>query len=326
MKKEKKQTSVNNRDNFWKKIKKDEPISLHTTLGIGGSAKYYIEVKSVDDLKRAISECKKNNINYYVIGKGSNLLVSDDGFKGLLIINKIEYLENKNNTFSVGTGTSLQEFINYVIRKGYSGIEKMSGIPGSVGGAIFGNAGAYGQSISDHITKVVVLDGIKKKIYTKDKCGFDYRESIFKKNKNVIVAGEFSFEKGEKEFLKKISLDTIQLRSQKYFPGIKCPGSYFKNIISSNLKPSVLKFIPTDKITYGKIPAGYLMEAVGAKGVQKGNVKIADHHGNLITNLGGGTAKELRQLADLYADKVRKKFDIKLEPEVQFLGFEENDK
>lgn len=103
------------------------------------------------------------------------------------------------------------------------------------------------------------------------------------------------------------------------------PRIFFKNIISADLKPSVLKLIPPDKITYGKISAGYLMEAVGAKGVEKGNIKIADNHGNLIINLGGGTAKEFLALAYYYAEKVEKKFRIKLEPEVQMLGFSKDD-
>lgn len=309
---------------FWKKVKRDEPVSKHTTLEIGGPAKYFIEVKDVDTLIKAVSECNKNKIKYVVLGKGSNILASDDGFDGLLIVNKLVYVNESNGKFTVGAGVTLLDFINKVIDKGYSGIEKMSGIPGTVGGAVYGNAGAYGQSVSDHILRVTTFDGKRKRIFSKEECKFGYRDSIFKTNKNIIIETVFDFEKGEKEFLKKISLDTIQLRAQKFFPGVKCPGSYFKNIVASDLKPSVLKQIPEDKITFGKIAAGYLMESVGAKGVQKGNVKIADNHGNLVINLGNGTAKEFLELTKLYAAKVKKKFGIELEPEVQMLGFDEN--
>ncbi len=309
---------------FWRKVTENEPISKHTTLGIGGPAKYFIEVKDASSLMKAVSECLKYNIRYVVFGKGSNILASDNGFDGLLIVNKLIYAKNNKGIFKVGAGMVLLDFINYVIDKGYSGLEKMSGIPGTVGGAVYGNAGAYGQAISDHITKVTVFDGKRKRVLSKKLCKFGYRDSVFKKSKYVIIEAEFFFDKGEREFLKKVSLDTIQLRAQKYSPGIKCPGSYFKNILASDLKPAVLKQIPEDKITFGKIASGYLMESVGAKGAQKGDIKIADNHGNLIVNLGNGTAKDFLGLTKVYAAKVKKKFGIELEPEVQMLGFEKN--
>jgi UDP-N-acetylmuramate dehydrogenase len=312
----------NNKNYFWKKVLKDESIADHTTLGIGGPAKYFIEVKSAEDLKTVIGECRKNLLEYFVIGGGSDLLASDEGYNGVLISNRISYLRmTENNRFICSSGTILQDFVNFVIEKGYAGLEKMSGIPGTVGGAIYGNAGAYGQTISDNILKVIAFDGIKKRVFESDSCSFEYRSSIFKKNRCIILEAEFALEKGEKEFLRKISLDTIQLRAQKYFPGIKCPGSYFKNVVANTLAPSVLKLVPQDKITYGKIPAGFLMESVGAKGAVKGDVKIADHHGNLIINMGNASAKEFLELADKFSLKVEKKFRIKLEPEVQLLGF-----
>jgi len=311
-----------NNSSFWRKVKKNESIAKHTTLGIGGPAKYFAEVRRVEDLKKVIRECRKNNLEYFVIGGGSDLLASDEGYDGMLILNNISYIKKaENNRFVCGSGTILKDFINFVIEKGYAGLEKISGIPGTVGGAIYGNAGAYGQTISDHILKVIAFDEVKKKVFSRNGCGFDYRTSIFKENKCIIVEAEFSFEKGEKEFLQKISLDTIQLRLQKYFSGIKCPGSYFKNVIADKLAPRVLKLIPQDKITYGKIPAGFLLESVGAKGALKGDVKIADHHGNLIINMGNASAKDYLELADKYATKVKNKFGIKLEPEVQLLGF-----
>ena len=319
-----KNTKVKNSKNlFWNKVLKDESIAKHTTLGIGGPAKYFIEVKSGEDLKTVIGECRKKLIEYFVIGGGSDLLASDDGYNGVLISNRISYIRmTENNRFICSSGTILQDFVNFVIEKGYAGLEKMSGIPGTVGGAIYGNAGAYGQTISDNILKVIAFDGIKKRVFERDGCGFEYRSSIFKKNRCIILEADFSFEKGEKEFLRKISLDTIQLRAQKYFSGIKCPGSYFKNIVADRLTPSVLKQIPKDKIAYGKIPAGFLMESVGAKGASNGDVKIADHHGNLIINTGNASAKDFLELADKYAAKVENKFGIKLEPEVQLLGFD----
>ena len=304
----------------------NEPMALHTTLGIGGPARLYSIVKSEDDLKKYIKISSKFKIPYIVIGEGSDILVSDEGYDGFIIVNKIEGIKSSGQRIIVKSGTNLQTFINYVIDKGMEGVEKLSGIPGTVGGAIFGNAGAYGQTIGDDILTVKTITETKTKSWSEEKCKFGYRDSIFKKNREVILEAEFKFEKGEKEFLKKISLDTISLRNQKYPPGMKCPGSFFKNIVVSRLQKKVLNKIPKDKIVYGKIPSGFLMESVGAKGQQQGSIKIADYHGNLIMNLGNGKASDFCDLAFDYAKKVEKKYGIKLEPEVQLIGFEYGNK
>ena len=300
----------------------NEPMASHTTLGIGGPASLYAIAKSEEELKKYINISLKFKVPYMVIGGGSDILVSDEGYRGFIIVNKIEGLIISGDRVITKSGTNLYTFINYVIDHGFAGVEKLSGMPGTVGGAIYGNAGAYGQTISDSIIKVKSIKGTKINSRSKEKCKFGYRDSIFKKNKEVILEVEFKFEKGEREFLKKVSLDTISLRAQKYPPSMKCPGSFFKNIVASDLPRKVLDKIPKDKIIYGKIPAGFLMESVGANGQQKGNIKIADYHGNLIVNLGNGKATDLYDLAFDYAKKVEKKFGIKLEPEVQLVGFD----
>jgi UDP-N-acetylmuramate dehydrogenase len=307
-------------------VKKDIELSSYTTLGIGGPAKYLREVKTQKEIISLIKTCKKNNINYIVIGEGSDLLVSDHGFDGLVIVNKVRRIKHKRENFVVQAGTNLQKFIDYVIKNGYQGIEKMSGIPGSVGGAIFGNAGAYGQTISDKITTVKAFDGKDIKKYEKKACKFDYRESLFKRKRLIILEAEFVFEKGNSEFLQKIKNDTIALRQKKYPSGLRCPGSFYKNVEVENLTKNALKIIPRDKILYGKIPAGYLMQTVGANGKSNGGVRIADYHGNLIINENEGTAEKFLTLANTYAKKVKKKYGIRLEPEVQLVGFENEKK
>ena len=307
---------------YFKEVLTNEPLSKHTTLAIGGPASIFIKVKLDTELISAINKAKELKVRFLVIGDGSDLLITDKGYDGLVISNEIIGIKATRGKFIVKAGTPLQKLVDLVSEKGYAGLEKMTGIPGSVGGAIYGNAGAYGQTVSDNISRVKAFDGKELKWLTLDECRFNYRESIFKRNKWTILEGVFDFKvKSEAKILKKIKDETLSLRLAKYKPGLKCPGSYFKNILASDLTPEQLAKIPREKIVYGKVPAGYLLEAVGAKGKKRGKILIADYHANLFINTGGGNASDFYKLAQKYADKVEEKFSIRLEPEVQLIGF-----
>ena len=300
-----------------KNIQKNISLAKHTSLGIGGPAKFFVEVKSVSELKKAINYAVENSYKVMVIGGGSNLLIGKSGFDGLVIKNEIKGIQKKNDLVVVESGEVLGELIAYFNDQGLAGMERMAGIPGSVGGAIRGNAGAYGQTISDSLVRVKILEDGKLKWITNYKREFEYRDSIFKKKNSIILGAEFILREKDKEELKKTSEEIIKLRAIKYAPGIKTPGSFFKNVEVKNLSKKVLSNIPKDFIMYGKIPAGQLLEAVGANGKSLGGIKITDHHGNLFVNTGKGTAEEFCELSEKYALKVKEKFGITLEPEVQ---------
>lgn len=301
---------------------KDVLLAPLTTLGIGGPARFFVEVYNTTNLKLAISKAKKLKIPFLVIGSGSNLLVNDQGYQGLIIKNSTNGIAIQDQKFTVKGGTNLQKLVNTANKYGFSGLEKLTGIPGTVAGAIYGNAGAYGETISDHLVRVLVFDERKTCWMNNRQCYFEYRESGFKKAKNLtILEAEFKLDRGDPEKLKETSRGILEMRLKKYHPNIKCPGSFFKNIIANNLPKDVLIKIPPDKIVYGKIPAGYLLEEVGAKGKSKNGVKIASYHGNLFINEGNGTAKSFYDLAKKYQEKVKEKFGITLEPEVQLVGF-----
>ena len=304
-----------------KDFRQNEPLKNHTTLGIGGPAKFFVEAESEEELAEIVRKALKDNIPSLVIGEGSNLLVSDSGFAGLIVKNKLKGIEIKDGLVSVKAGTPLQELVDFTIEKGLTGMQKMTGIPGTVGGAIYGNAGAYGQTISDHIVRVRVFDAEKTLWVDKDECNFSYRDSDFKKNKYILLKAEFKLDKGDAETLKKEADETLSVRLQKYKPGIACPGSFFKNVQVKDLSQEQLEKIPKDKIVYGKIPAGYLLEEVGAKGARRGEIEIASFHANLFMNRGGGTAKDFFTLSEEFRQKVKDKFGIELEPEVQLIGF-----
>ncbi|MBI3103591.1 UDP-N-acetylmuramate dehydrogenase [Candidatus Daviesbacteria bacterium] len=325
------------------------PLKNVTALKIGGPAKKFVSINTIDELKEAINYAKQNRMEFLVIGGGSNLLVNDKGVDKLIIKNEIVEITTSKvgpDSFEVKvkSGTVLQELVDYTIEHGLSGLHKMTGIPGTVGGAVYGNAGAYGQTISDHIVEVTTINPSvipasepeSIQIYgsrvkpapsevegygmTKEACEFNYRDSVFKRNHFIILEVTFQLEKGDTKTLQQEAGEVLQKRLIKYPPGIKCPGSFFKNIVADTLPKKILDKIPSEKIVYGKLPAGALLEEVGAKGDSLDGIYIADYHANLFVNNGGGSAKAFYDLAKKYADKVYQKFGIKLEPEVQLIN------
>lgn len=305
-------------DNF-PSIQTDKYFSNLTTLEVGGPITAFIEVTSKDKLTKIIKYSNQNSIPFLIIGGGSNLLVSDTGFNGLVIKNNLSYIKAIKDTVVVGAGTSLQELVNYSIHNHLIGLQKMTGIPGTVGGAVYGNAAAYGQTISEFIYKVQVFDGEKFIELNKKDCGFDYRDSNFKKTKYTILEISFKFTKTTQD-LKKQSREVLEKRVQKYPPGIKCPGSFFKNILIKNIPSDTQKLIPENRDYYGKVPAWFFLDEVGIKGQQLGQIKVKENHGNTFINLGNGTAQDFYNLAKIYYLKVKDKFGIELEPEVQLIN------
>lgn len=305
-----------------KACKVNEPMANYTTLKIGGPAALFIEAKSEKELVSLIKLAFKNKVPYFLLAGGSNLLISDSGFKGLVIHPKFIGIKSKGEKVIVKAGTPLSTLVDFLIESGLSGMEKMVAIPGTVGGAIYGNAGAYGQTISDTLIRVKVFDSKKVKWVSKRDCGFSYRESVFKKMGAIILEGEFLLTHAAMDVLKTSASGTLKIRQEKYPPGMLCPGSFFKNVPATNLSKSQLSKIPSEKILYGKVPAGYFLETVGAKGARLGDIKIAEYHANLFINLGNGKASDFYRLAEKYQRKVKDKFGIKLEPEVQLLGFD----
>ena len=319
------------------KFEEKFPLSQVTTLQIGGPAKKFVTIHSERELIEAIQYAKQNNMEYLVIGGGSNLLVSDQGVDKLIIKNEITGISTSKvspDSFEVRvkSGTILQNLVDYSIEHGLSGLQKLTGIPGTVGGAVYGNAGAYGQTISDYITQVVILgskttpessqtdSGQARMTLSNKDCSFAYRDSGFKKTHDIILEVHFQLESSDPKTLQKEADEVLKKRLVKYPLGIKCPGSFFKNIVASTLPKEILSKIPKEKIVYGKVPAGALLEEVGAKGDLEGEIYIADYHANLFINKGGGTAKAFYNLAKKYAQKVKQKFGITLEPEVQLIN------
>ncbi len=308
------------------RLEKTVCLAPFSTFKIGGKAEYFLSVQKPDDLIAAIEFAKKRKISYKIFAGGSNVLFPDDKIKGLVI----RFLGGRfrwagKNKLLIDGGVPLEDIVKESINLGWRGLETLSGIPGTIGGAIIGNAGAYGHSISEIVDKVEVWDPLgvaqgKGKLRTlrKSDCKFRYRESIFKRKPYFLLRAVLKFKKGNKKELKKISQEVIKLRAKKYNSKIHCPGSFFKNVLIKDISKKFLKNIDRDKIKGGKIPSGYLLEEVGAKGMRIGRIQVADHHGNLIMNKGGGKASDVKKLAAILKKRVKNRLGIELEEEVRY--------
>ncbi len=311
--------------NIFPQVKLKESLAGYTTFRMGGVASWLVLIESSEELVEAIKKLQAHKIPYYVFAGGSNIIFTET------LLNKVVFVcyktpkLNKLNAVVCGpkieveAGVALQPLIDLSLNNNLAGLESLSGIPGTIGGAVAGNAGAYGQSISDTLEKVQIFDGQKVRWLLKQDCFFAYRTSIFKQKKWLILKAVFVLKLGDGPSLTKKSQDIIEVRNKKYTPGLKCPGSFFKNVLVKNVSKEVLKNIPADKIIEGKIPAGFLLEQVGAKGSCVGQIYIPDFHGNLLINKGSGKTTDVIKLADKLKAKVKTKFGIILEEEVQIV-------
>jgi UDP-N-acetylmuramate dehydrogenase len=311
-----------------KGIKQGISLKNYTTFKIGGKAKYFTEIKNLQELKQVIQWAKENHLPFFILGNGSNVLFSDFGYRGIVIkINNATLKKNNQNTILVGAGLSLGEFLQKCIKNRWVGYEWMAGIPGTIGGAIYGNAGAFGNETKNFIKKVITLNprNFKIKHYLLSQCKFGYRESIFKKNKEIILAAEFKVKKGNQTAIQKMIQENWQYKIQHQMFKYPSAGSVFKNIIiketpyqkAYNAKKQFVKIKGEEiQVKGGKISAGWFIEKCNLKGKIYGGAKISDFHTNVIINFKQAKAKEVLFLINLIKKSVWKKFQIKLEEEI----------
>jgi UDP-N-acetylmuramate dehydrogenase len=218
-------------------------------------------------------------------------------------------------------GAVLQDLVDFSIDHGLQGLETLAGIPGSVGAAVYGNAGAYGHSISERVRQVRFFDGECVRVFDNAACEFHYRESVFKRHKDWIVfSTELRLTPADTGLLRETADDIVKVRNEKFPVTMKCAGSIFKNFLLAELPPAVAAAVPAKVVREGKVPAAYFLEQVGAKGMTRGNIHVAHYHANLIYNAGAGTAADLCALIQELKDRVRKQFAVELEEEVQYVG------
>lgn len=299
------------------KIEAEVPLTPLSTFKIGGKAKYFVEVATPEALIEAAGWAEKRGVGWVVFSGGSNVLFPDEGLDCLAIKFLGMGVKFEEGRVEVDAGYPLAALIKKTIDKGWGGLEKLAGIPGSVGGAVVGNTGAYGGSIAEIVEKVEIWDGKKRRWLNKKECGFEYRHSVFKEKPWLVLRVVLKFKKSESGVLEKTYLEIIKDRTGKFSTGVACPGCFFKNILVKDLPKETLALMDKSKIKGGKMPTGWLLDQVGAKGMRVGKIKVADFHANWLINEGGGTAKEVKELAAILKKKVKEKFGIELEEEVR---------
>lgn len=310
-------------------IRENISLASYTTFKIGGPARYFFIAKTRGDIIKALEAAQKCSLPFFILGGGSNILVSDEGFNGLVV--KIQNINYKisDGRIIADAGVSIPVIAHKAIEAGFSGLEWAAGIPGTIGGAIRGNAGAFGGSMSDIVKTVEVLEIQNKNLRVKNlenkNCQFGYRDSVFKKKSNLIIlSAVLNFKKGKNEEIERKTKEYLDYRKEKHPINYPSAGSVFKNYqLSISSRQSLFKNFPELKQfkEKGNIPAAYLISKCGLKGKESGGAIISFEHPNFIVNFSNAKAKDVRFLIKLIKQKVAEKFGIFLKEEIQYAGF-----
>ncbi|MGA8027919.1 MAG: UDP-N-acetylmuramate dehydrogenase [Bryobacteraceae bacterium] len=301
----------------------DAPLSCRTRFGIGGPAALFCETPQTDAFSELLRTIRELALPCSIIGGGTNLVVSDEGFDGAVLRYTGSRIARDGTLLRIDAGAVLQDVVDSSIAQGLKGFETMTGIPGYMGGAIYGNAGAYGRSIQELVQRVHVTDGETVSTLVNQECRFRYRDSVFKDRKDwVILSADLQFSEADPRELAKIAADIRAIRDVKYPPAMKCAGSIFKNLLFADLPDSVQGDIPKNVVREGKVPAAWFLEQIGAKGMRRGDIQVASYHANLIYNDGEGSARDLVAVIEQLKQRVLHRFGFHLEEEVQYVGFD----
>jgi UDP-N-acetylmuramate dehydrogenase len=283
-----------------------QPLSHYTSLRIGGPADLMIAVQTAPALRSATMLAWDHGVACRVLGGGSNVLISDTGIRGLTILNRARDLLFSSDSVRAESGASLSTVARLSIAKGLAGLEWASGIPGTVGGALVGNAGAWGGSVASTLRRATVLERTGQTCeWPVDRFQYDYRKSVFEQadtaygQEMVILEAEFALEPGEREALQAQVAQILHQRKVTQPPGATC-GSVFKNPAGDH--------------------AGRLIDAAGLKGVRRGQAEISTVHANFVVNRGNALAADVKALIDLARQEVQSQFEVLLQPEIQLLG------
>ncbi|MBD8923909.1 UDP-N-acetylmuramate dehydrogenase [bacterium] len=283
----------------------DEPMAKHTSFKIGGPADVFIKVDNIEELKETLDLSKKNQIPLTIIGNGSNILVTDKGIRGItakLNLKDIE-IKNENNKqiIKVEAGVPVGLLAQKLVKEEITGFEELSGIPGTIGGAVIMNAGAHGKELKDILKKVNAMDyngNIHE--FTNEECQFSYRNSRFQKEKYIILQATLELEKGNSTEIKEKMDEYMQFRKEKQPIEYPNAGSTFKR--------------GEDFVT------AKLIDEAGLKGYKVGGAQVSEKHAGFIVNVDNATAKDVIELTDYIKEKIEEKFGKKINLEIQIIG------
>ena len=300
-------------------LRLQEPLRLHTTFRIGGPADYYFPARTPDRTVQALRVAHEIGLPAFLLGGGSNLLVSDEGYRGLVVHNVCEAIEFDGTAAHVECGADLLELIYRCRDLGLAGLEFAAGIPGSVGGAIHGNAGCYGQDIGSRVIECtqVTLDGARVETCPASWYQFAYRDSRLKREPRALLSCLLQFQRGDRGEIQRVIDEKLEIRRVKHPQWRVEPtaGSYFKNLPPDWQMPGAKHSPGTHRV-----PAGQLLDTCGCRGLRVGDALVFPKHANIIVNGGHATAREVLELAEIMKARARTRFGVELEEEVMFLG------
>jgi UDP-N-acetylmuramate dehydrogenase len=304
-----------------------EPLSLHTTFRIGGPADFYFAAHSPERLVAALCAAREAGLPVFLIGGGSNLLVSDAGVRGLVVRNACDAVRFEGAEVVAGCGVGLHELIERCAERALSGLEFAAGIPGTLGGALFGNAGCYGLDVGARVVECthVALDGTAAGTRPAAWYAFAYRDSRLKREPRALLECRLRLEPGERAAIERTIAEKLAVRREKHPQWREEPtaGSYFKNL-PADWRPTALRAAgPADaRLSPGtrRVAAGQLLDECECRGLRVGGAEVFARHANIIVNRGGATAADVLALAEEMKRRVRERFEVTLEEEVQFLG------
>ena len=312
-------------------ILENEPMSKHTSFRVGGPARFLVKAESIDELKQALKFAAEKGLPHFTLGNGTNLLVADKGYEGVVITLAGEFSQICDmgaGAFKVGAAVPLGRFARMALKQGYAGIHKLAGIPGTLGGAIYMNAGAYGQEIGTHCTQVAALDANGNiREYSNDECAFGYRRSAFQKagaahsanatQAETILSATFQLERSnaegesQEQAVARLEAELAEcMAKRKASQPLNMPnaGSTFKRLERGSTE------MPQ------QIAPGYYIEQASLKGYRIGGAEVSTLHANFIVNAGSATAKDILDLSEHVKATVAAKFGVELQREIVMLG------
>lgn len=287
------------------KIIYNEPMKKHTSFKIGGNADFFVSVKTIEELKQALFYAKQKQIPITIIGNGTNILVSDSGIRGIVIKIDIQKFDLKEENdyieISVGSGNKMMALATQLKKQEISGFEQLSGIPGTIGGAIYMNAGAYGKEMKDIVVSTRCMN-MKGEIFelSNEEQKFEYRSSVFNTKEYIILEAKLKLKKGKKEDIELQMNEYLNQRKEKQPLEYPSAGSTFKR---------------QEEIITAK-----LIDECGLKGYKIGGAMVSERHAGFIVNTGDATAKDVLELIKYVKDEVYKKYGVKIEEEVKIVG------